>query len=90
MNIQNYFQIDKQETINKICKFLNLKQPESIESTTKEAIKQLCTLRLCKAIGITGNYKCKSEFFEFFSCVMGEAVCEYLSIKIHIASDEFP
>lgn len=88
MNRINISEMDKENVIRQICNFLNLQQPTLRSLTTKECVKELCVLRLCKAIGLTGNFNYKSDFFEFFSCIMGEAVCEKLSIKMHIACDE--
>jgi len=76
------------ETINKVCQFLKFERPNIFSCTTNEIIKELCVARLCKAVGITGSYNYKSAFFEFFSSIMGEAICEKLEIKTHIASEE--
>jgi hypothetical protein len=78
----------REKIIEEICDFLGLDRPIMYSSTTEEAIKELCVARLCKAIGLTGVYNYKSDFFEFFSSIMGEAVCEKLAIKIRIACDE--
>lgn len=80
--------LDIENTIRKICTFFRFEKPKINSSTTNEIIKELCVARLCKSVGLTGRYNYKSEFFEFFSNIMGEAVCEKLSIKTHIASDE--
>ena len=81
-------EIDKVRIINKMCDFLRFEKPIIYSNTTKEIVKEICVARLCKAIGITGTYNYKSDFFNFFSNIMGEALCEILEIKIHIASDE--
>lgn len=88
MNIIRTFKINENEVIKDVCEFLHYDEQKTFNTTTKEAIKEICVGRLCKAVGITGKYNYKSEFFEFFSCVMGEAICEKLSIKTHIACDE--
>ena len=80
--------LDIENTIRKICTFFRFEKPNINSCTTNEIIKELCVARLCKSVGLTGKYNYKSEFFEFFSNIMGEAVCEKLSIKTHIASDE--
>ena len=79
---------NRDKIIEKVCEFLELQRPLMYSSTTQDAIKELCVARLCKAIGLTGVYNYKSNFFDFFSSVMGEAVCEVLSLKIHVAMDE--
>lgn len=80
--------LDIENTIRKICTFFRFEKPNINSCTRNEIIKELCVARLCKSVGLTGKYNYKSEFFEFFSNIMGEAVCEKLSIKTHIASDE--
>ena len=86
MNIINY-ETERENAINKICDFFGFEKPCLKSSTTNDSIKELCVVRLCKAVGLTRcNYK--SDFFDFFSCAMGEAVCEKLSIKTHVACAE--
>ena len=79
---------DREQSLMKVCQFLKIERDIVNSSTTEEAIKEVCVARLCKAIGVSGVYDYKSEFFNFFGCVMGEALCEKLSIKLHIASAE--
>ena len=81
-------EIGKERAIQKICDFFRLEKPQTLNTNTKEAVKELCVIRLCKAIGLKGNNTFKSDFFDFFGSLMGEAVCENLSIKVHIACDE--
>ena len=83
----NKFAINSEEVIKKVCDFLNIEKTTNNENV-EEAIKELCVKRLCKTIGLTGKYNYKSDFFEFFSCVVGEAICDMLSIRIHLACDE--
>ena len=79
---------DMEKDILKICEYFKMEKPQTLSLSTKEAIKQICVLRLCKAIGLTGKCNFKSGFFDFFSDIVGEAVCEILSIRIRIANDE--
>lgn len=79
---------ERENIIKKICTFFNIERPILTSVTTDETIKELCVARLCKSVGLTGTYNYKSEFFEFFSNIMGEALCEKLNINKHIASDE--
>ena len=88
MNTISNYELDRERTIKRICEFFKFERPEMKSVTTKEAIKELCVARLCKSIGITGKYNYKSDFFEFFSSIMGEAICEKLSLKTHVACDE--
>lgn len=80
--------LERESVIHKVCVYFNIERPILRSSTTDETIKELCVARLCKAVGLTGIYNYKSDFFEFFSNIMGEALCEKLNLKIHIASDE--
>ena len=88
MNNINMCEIDRERVVEKVCAFLKLKKPTLKSSSTKENVKELCVVKLCNVIGLTGNFNYKSEFFDFFSSIMGEAICEKLSLKIHVANDE--
>lgn len=77
----------KIETIKKVCDFVKL-DVQTFESVDlKSVIKEICVLRLCKAICLPMFYF-KSDFFDFFACIMGEAICRKFSINLRIASDE--
>lgn len=79
---------EKEQIVNRVCAFLRLDNSLVDSLSVKDAIKKLCVIRVCKAIGMMGKCNSKSSFFDFFSSVMGEALCEKLSIKIRIAPDE--
>ena len=87
LNINDYAK-DRDNIINKICDFLKMEKPQMFSLTLKDSIKELCVAKLCKTVGLTGTYHYKSDFFDFFSDIMGEALCEILTIKIRIACDE--
>lgn len=74
--------------ISIVADFLKITDYKTNEESAIEQIKRLCILRLMKAVGVSGKFNCKSDFFEFFSSVMGEAVCEKLNINIKIAPDK--
>jgi len=80
--------LNKNQTISKVCDFLRLENPKLESGTLVDAIKCICVERLCKAVGITGTYNYKSEFFDFFASIMGEALCEKLNTNIHVACEE--
>lgn len=88
MNNINLYSIDGKYVLEKICNFLRIKNPTLKSVTLKDNIKELCVIKLCRVIGLAGNFNYKSDFFNFFSSIMGEAICEKLTIKIHIACDE--
>lgn len=81
-------EINMERVINKICNYLSLNKPIMYSTTTNDAIKELCVAKLCEIIGITGKYNYKSDFFDFFASIMGEAICEKLNIPTHVASAE--
>ena len=88
MNNLGSNETDKEIIITKVCDFLKQEKPNTVNMSIEEAIRVVCVARLCKAVGITGKYNYKSDYFTFFSSVMGEAVCEKLKINMHLAGDE--
>lgn len=78
---------ETEKVVDVVCDFLGMENPHLNNGTIKETIKELCVIRLCKTIGLTCKFNYKSMFFEFFSSIMGEAVCDKLGLKIHIAGD---
>ena len=76
-----------EQIITKICKFFKIEKPLTSSCSVVDKIKEICVMRLCKAIGLA-SYNYKSAFFNFFSSIMGQAVCDTLLIKIQVASDD--
>ena len=66
--------INKEKAIHIVAEFLKIADYKINDEPTADQIKRLCILRLMKAVGVSGKFNCKSEFFEFFGSVMGEAV----------------
>ena len=80
---------EKDKMLERVCTFFHFEHTALAEKDLKATIKELCVVRLLKAIGLTkGIYNHKSEFFNFFATIMGEAVCQKLDINLRIASDE--
>lgn len=79
----------KYSVLNKIINFLKIKFPELTDVDVKENIKELCVAKLCGVIGVKCKYNYKSEFFDFFSDIVGEAVCRKLLIPIQMAEDKY-
>lgn len=75
-------------TLNRVKQFLCLNSFNVSSSDIKDAVKELCVARLCNIVGITGKYNYKSDFFNFFSSIVGEAICRKLNVRVQIASDE--
>ena len=87
MNIINTEERNTNRAIKMVADFFKITDYKINDESPVEQIKRLCVLRLMKAVGVNSKYNCKSEFFEFFGFIMGEAVCEHLNIKIRIAPD---
>lgn len=78
---------EEKNNINEVCRYLQISKPKFTSNSFCEAIKEICVAKMCKSIGISCNYNYKSKFFEFASSLSGEAVCQNLNIKTHIAQD---
>lgn len=50
-------------------------------------IKEACVDRLCVAVGVNCDYNYKSDFFNFYAEIFGQAVLDVLGINMIIASD---
>lgn len=66
------------------CEFLKFERNKILSKTLKEGVKELCVGRLCQALGIGCAYNFKNEFFNFFSCIMGEVVSNILGHNLEI------
>lgn len=83
-------QINKQDVIQKLKNFLGLPLFNADENlTTVDNIKKICVEKLCDVIGIKCKCNYKNQFFNYFSSVTGEAVCQLLNIPIVIAEDNY-
>ena len=78
---------DKDEALTRVEEFLQIENQKLSSSILQENVKELCVAKLCDVLGISCCYNYKCELFDFFSCIMGEAVCQILNIKVHIAQD---
>ena len=77
----------EEEILVEICNFLQFERTKILSETLVEAVKELCVARLCEALGVGCAYNFKNEFFNFFSCIMGEAVSTRLGHNLGI--DEY-
>ena len=50
-------------------------------------IKEVCVDRLCVAVGVECDYNYKSDFFNFYAEIFGQAVVDLLGFNLVIASD---
>ncbi len=80
--------VSHQNIVEEVREYLKLKECILKSNTVEEKLKELCVARLCKSIGIRCEYNYKSEFFEFFSSITAEAICQKLGILMHVASDD--
>lgn len=77
----------EEEILSRACKFLNFERAKILSVTLKDGVKELCVARLCQALGVGCAYNFKNEFFNFFSCIMGEVVSNKLGHDLGI--DEY-
>jgi len=52
-------------------------------------IKKICVKKLCNVIGIKCEINYKNSFFNYFSTITGEAVCQLLNLPIVVAEDSY-
>lgn len=77
----------EEQVLVQICEYLNYERAKLLSETLNEAVKELCVARLCQALGLSCAYNFKNEFFNFFSCIMGEVVANKLGHNLGI--DEY-
>lgn len=87
-NLGNILTEKEQKHLDVVCGFLGEPTPENFENLI-DAIKQVCVAKLCKVVGIRSNYNYKSRFFDFFSGIVGQAVCDKLNLPVVVAPDKF-
>lgn len=83
-----YSDKEKNEILDGLCDKMQVKKPMMKSSTLEEGVKELCVAKLCQTVGINCDYNYKSEFFEFFSKITGQAVCDLNDINLNVAGDE--
>lgn len=50
-----------------------------------DKIKEMCVKKLCSVVGIKCGCNFRNPYFNFFGCVMGQALCNKLNIVITVA-----
>lgn len=88
MDVLNSVEKEKHKVLIKFCSELEMVMPNLSSTTAEEGVKEICVAKLCETIGIRCCYNYKSLFFECFSEIMGQAVCDKLRINLIIARDE--
>lgn len=79
---------DVNNVLKRVEDFLGLTKDVYTESSLIENIKEICVARLCVSVGVECCYNYKSDFFEFYSEIFGQAICDILGLRLTIASDE--
>ncbi|MBR2970057.1 MAG: hypothetical protein IKC49_03280 [Clostridia bacterium] len=85
--MQESITLNRDQILNKICSYLRLDRPILSSDEIHENIKEICVAKLCKTMGLKCPYNFRNGFFDNYSIITGEAVCEKLRINTHIASD---
>lgn len=85
MKVSDVGSFEEKKIIDMVCEYLHIQIPDQFNTSIKDMIKELCSAKLCDVIGIRCAYNPKNDFFNFFSTIMGEAVCIKLHLKITIA-----
>ena len=75
------------QKIKEFLKLNNFLFDEQI--SLEDNIKKICVKKLCNVVGIKCNCNYKNKFFNYFSSITGQAICELLNIPIVIAEDGF-
>lgn len=79
---------EQDRILDQICSYLQIKKPLLSGLDITDNIKEICVARLCKSMGLNCTYNFKNSFFELFATITGEAVCNELNLRMHIADDE--
>lgn len=79
---------ENENLTEKICKFMNIENLNLTGETFEDKVKEIVVARVCSAVGLKCEYNYKNKMFEFFSTIAGEAVCQLVGIRTHIAGDE--
>ena len=80
--------LNNEVKLNKACSFLKMDMPIFFSSSIEGRIKELCVCKVCASIGIKCPCNRNGGFLNFFSSVMGEAVCNKLNLDVSIACPE--
>ena len=78
---------DKNKKMEEVCSFLEVDNNINFSDSLENFIKEACVKKLCEIVGLTWKFNHRSDFFEFFSQIMGEAINLKLNLKTNIACD---
>lgn len=85
MKVSGANSFEEKKIIDRVCEYLHMQSPDLFDTSIEDEIKDLCSAKLCDVIGIRCAYNPKNDFFNFFSTIMGEAVCIKLHLNMNIA-----
>ena len=86
--METNYELAKQEFfLQQVKDYLKLKEYKVHSNLIEENIKELCVVKIFNILGIGCGYNYRNEYFDIYSSVLGEAICEKLDIKIHIANE---
>ena len=85
MKVSGTNSFEEKKIIDRVCEYLHMQRPDLFDTSIEDEIKDLCSAKLCDVIGIRCAYNPKNDFFNFFSTIMGEAVCIKLHLNMNIA-----
>ena len=71
--------------LSKISDFVGCEYSNLVGQDLNDKIKEICVKRLCEVVGIKCGCNFRNPYFNFFGCVMGQAICNKLSIKQTVA-----
>lgn len=84
-NIMMNTGLKNEEILKKLTQFINFNVSNFDNDNILDNIKELCVKKLCEVVGIKCGCNYKNPYFNFFGCVMGQALCNKLSIRLTIA-----
>ena len=87
MKMSNDGKISEKHILEQVENLLNYKKNTYKDDSLIDNIKEVCVDRLCSAVGVECEYNYKSDFFNFYAEIFGQAVVDLLGINLVIASD---
>lgn len=79
--------IDREKILLDVCNYLNCDLPRLNSDILEDNIREICVAKLCQTMGLNCEYNFKNGFFDNYSIITGEVVCERLNIRMHVAND---
>ena len=77
--------LNDEKILKKVMHFIDFDMTDFNGDNIIDNIKELCVKKLCSVVGIKCGCNFRNPYFNFFGCVMGQAICNKLSIRLTIA-----